>query len=257
MLISTRKAILALIRQKSATLCHRCPARLSPHRDPGRAREAGNGRKPPGFPMGAAGLMEMTGDMGDMTPHWLVYIGADDVNAATERLESLGGAVHRAPADIHGVGRFAVVADPHGAVFCLLTPVMPEGPRPEEPPMGAGGSFAWHELYAGNAEEALDFYGKLFGWTPDEVMDMGTMGSYRMYAHGGNQHGGMMTRMPDMPVPFWNAYIAVDALDAAAERLRAGGGQMVNGPMEVPGGGWALNAIDPQGAFFSLFSMVR
>ena len=38
------------------------------------------------------------------------------------------------------------------------------------------------------------------------------------------------------------------------EMVRLDGGKVVNGPMEVPGGDRVLNAIDPQGAAFSLHS---
>jgi predicted enzyme related to lactoylglutathione lyase len=41
-------------------------------------------------------------------------------------------------------------------------------------------------------------------------------------------------------------------VDAAVERIKANGGQVLNGPMEVPGGDRVLNAMDPQGAAFGL-----
>ena len=44
-----------------------------------------------------------------------------------------------------------------------------------------------------------------------------------------------------------------DAIHAlAAERVKASGGQVLNGPMEVPGGDLIINCLDPQGASFSL-----
>jgi predicted enzyme related to lactoylglutathione lyase len=53
-------------------------------------------------------------------PNWMGYIGVDDVDAYAARVKAAGGAVHRAPEDIPGVGRFAVVSDPHGAAFRLF-----------------------------------------------------------------------------------------------------------------------------------------
>ncbi len=61
-------------------------------------------------------------EMQDMPPHWLSYFAVDDVDAATERTRALGGAVHRPPWDIPGVGRIAVVSDPTGAAMGLITP---------------------------------------------------------------------------------------------------------------------------------------
>jgi len=36
------------------------------------------------------------------------------------------------------------------------------------------------------------------------------------------------------------------------ERAKAGGGEIINGPMQVPGGSWIVQAKDPQGAMFAL-----
>ena len=37
--------------------------------------------------------------------------------------------------------------------------------------------------------------------------------------------------------------------------MTAGGGTVLNGPMAVPGGGWIIQALDPQGAMFALVGM--
>ena len=52
----------------------------------------------------------------------------------------------------------------------------------------------------------------------------------------------------------WSIYFRVDDVDAGAERIKANGGQVINGPMDVPGGDRIVNAVDPQGAAFSLHS---
>jgi predicted enzyme related to lactoylglutathione lyase len=57
-----------------------------------------------------------------------------------------------------------------------------------------------------------------------------------------------------MPVSAWTFYFSVDSMKAAVKRVEAGGGKVVNGPMQVPGGGWIINGQDPQGAMFSLVS---
>jgi uncharacterized protein len=53
-------------------------------------------------------------------PHWLVYIGVDDVDATAARAKELGATVFQESTDIPEVGRFAVVQDPAGAVFGLF-----------------------------------------------------------------------------------------------------------------------------------------
>jgi hypothetical protein len=60
--------------------------------------------------------------------------------------------------------------------------------------------------------------------------------------------------MPDMSQPVWAHYVWVPAIGAATAAIEAHGGQVVNGPMEVPGPLWIVQGVDPQGAFFSLVS---
>jgi predicted enzyme related to lactoylglutathione lyase len=112
---------------------------------------------------------------------------------------------------------------------------------------------SWHELYTSDAEAALAFYTELFGWRRTESMDMGEMGKYHMFGRGFPM-GGMMKLMPQMEgvPPHWGFYFHVEDVHAGAERVKANGGKVLNGPMEVPGGDWIVNAMDPQGAGFSL-----
>jgi predicted enzyme related to lactoylglutathione lyase len=67
----------------------------------------------------------------------------------------------------------------------------------------------------------------------------------------------MMTKTAQTPQPFWLYYFNVGAIDAAAGRVKSAGGQIVNGPMEVPGGLWMVNGLDPQGAMFGLLAPKR
>jgi predicted enzyme related to lactoylglutathione lyase len=69
--------------------------------------------------------------------------------------------------------------------------------------------------------------------------------------------GGIFTKPPQTPAPFWLYYFNVDAIDAAAERVKAKGGRIVNGPMEVPNGQWIVQGLDPQDAMFALLAPKR
>jgi predicted enzyme related to lactoylglutathione lyase len=64
--------------------------------------------------------------------------------------------------------------------------------------------------------------------------------------------GGMMAKAPHIPVSCWNFYFCVDSIKETIQRVQSGGGKVLNGPVQVPGGGWIINAQDPQGAMFSL-----
>jgi predicted enzyme related to lactoylglutathione lyase len=207
---------------------------------------------------GVAGLMPLPEEVAQSggQPAWMGYILVDDVDQMAGRIQKEGGTLHKGPITVPEIIRFAVVSDPQGAVFLIAKPLIKEGPPP--PPMGTPGIIGWHELYAGEWQGAFAFYQKLFGWTKADALDMGPMATYQLVKSGGEMPLiGMMTKPPQVPRPFWGFYINVDGIDAAVSRINAGGGKVVNGPMEVPGGQWIVQAIDPQGAFFALVSLTR
>jgi hypothetical protein len=156
------------------------------------------------------------------------------------------------------VGKFAVVTDPQGAVFAAFQPG-------EAPAAGAWdpqpGDVSWHELVTSDWQAAFDFYHDLFGWEKTSAMDMGPAGTYQMYGEkaDGRPYGGMYNFMPEMPPmpPNWLPYIRVTDLDACVERVRKLGGQVLNGPMEVPGGDRIAQCMDPQGAAFALHEAAK
>ena len=205
-------------------------------------------------PVGGLMPVPETAQAAGMKPKWMGYVGVEDVDAKAEELISAGGAVHRGPEDISGVGRFAVVADPHGVGFYLFRG---NAEPPPEVPLGTRGTVGWNELHAGDGEQAFDFYSGLFGWTKDQAIPMGPMGTYQLFANGGPAIGGMMTKMPQQPAPSWLYYFNVDAIDAAVARATEAGGRVVHGPSEVPGGQWVVHCLDPQEAMFAMVAPGR
>jgi predicted enzyme related to lactoylglutathione lyase len=206
-----------------------------------------------------AGLMTMPAEMqaGGAPPGWVGVIGVSDTDAAAERIKAAGGSVHMGPDDIPNVGRFAFVADPGGTAFEVMTPIPPEEEMPPLERMTPG-NVGWHELYAPQGgQQALDFYVEQFGWSREGEMDMGPMGKYRFFGVGSGAVGATMNKPERMPVGAWQFYFVVDALDAAVERVRQAGGQVLMGPMEVPDGSWIIQGLDPQGAHFALVAAKR
>jgi uncharacterized protein len=200
--------------------------------------------------LGVGGLMTLPEDAKAMgaPPHWVGYIWVEDVDRKAVDVKEGGGAVYKAPGDIPGVGRFAVVADPQGATFALFKDNGQQ--RPET--RGLPGHGGWHELHAKNGASAFDFYAKLVGWTKSRAMDMGPMGVYQIFAENGADIGGMMTSPAAASMATWLFYFNVGSIEAAEGRVKAAGGQILNGPHEVPGGQWILQCRDPQGAMFAL-----
>ena len=52
----------------------------------------------------------------------------------------------------------------------------------------------------------------------------------------------------------WLYYVSVKDVNVTAEKVTELGGQVLNGPMEVPGGDLIAQCVDPQGALFALHS---
>ena len=204
------------------------------------------------------GIMPVPADAAAMgaKPAWMGYIGVNDVDEYAKKVKAAGGAIHREPTDIPGVGRFAVAADPHGAGFILFKGNLDAAPAPV--PFMEKGHIGWHELHAGNREEAFAFYSKLFGWQKDTAEDMGGGEAnggfvYQTFKTGGEMAtGGMMNKNSNMPIPNWVYYFSVGDIDAGAKRVRDNGGQVLMDVMQVPGGTWIAPCMDPQGAMFSL-----
>jgi predicted enzyme related to lactoylglutathione lyase len=204
-----------------------------------------------GTPFG--GVMRLPDEARQMgaPPHWLAYVDVADVAAALAQATSLGAKVYVPPTDIPGSGgRFAVLADPQGAVFGVVSSAQPMA-EPTEPPQVGGVS--WHELMTTDHEAAFTFYNALFGWEKGDGADMGPMGIYQMFGRRGHMLGGMFNRPPDVPAPpHWMLYFRVPEVNQAADRVRQLGGKILHGPAEVPGGDWIVQCTDPQGAAFAL-----
>lgn len=197
---------------------------------------------------GVTDLPEDARKMG-ATPRWLGYVGVDDVDAATDLVMRLGGVVHLPPTDIPETICFSVIADPQTAMLALFKRLGPGQEQPAAP--GTLGRVGWHELFAADRERAFAFYAELFGWQKADA-DVGALGTYQLFSAGGQTIGGMFTKPPTVPMPFWLYYFNVEDIDAAVKRVKAGGGQILEGPIEVLGDAWSARCTDPQGAMFAL-----
>ena len=205
----------------------------------------------------AGGAMQLTDEMKQhgARPTWLGYILVADVDASVAAIHQDGGQVHLPAFDIPGVGRVAMVTDPQGAPFYIMKPMPPEGD-----PNAKSDVFSpteaqrvrWNELSSTDQDAAIDFYKRHFGWTQEGAMPMGEMGDYRFIQANGANIGAIMRKPPQLPVSMWSYYIGVDDIDRASQAVTDGGGQILNGPHEIPGGEYSLNGMDPQGAAFGL-----
>lgn len=182
-------------------------------------------------------------------PCWMMYLGVDDVDACVGQITSSGGGVLLPAFDIPGVGRIAMVSDPQGAAFYVMRGASDATSTACDPERAGHG--AWHELHAIDGAQAAAFYTATFAWDKSRGVDMGPMGLYQLFSVDGRDLGGFMTDAA-FPRPAWLVYFRVDGIERATARILRAGGQVMHGPMEVPGGGWIVNGVDPEGAMFAL-----
>jgi predicted enzyme related to lactoylglutathione lyase len=197
------------------------------------------------------GVMKLPDEAAKMgaPPNWMGNVQVDNVDATAALTKKLGGKVYKEPSDIPTVGRFAVIADPQGAAIAIFKPnaVMTLHDSSKE------GEFCWNELMTSDTAAAFKFYSEIFGWKILQEMEMGPIGTYRVFGVGELQLGGMMTTPKGAPMPpMWIYYTETSNLDAAIGRATKKGAKVMNGPMDVPGGGRIAQLTDPQGAAFAL-----
>jgi predicted enzyme related to lactoylglutathione lyase len=196
-----------------------------------------------------AGVMHIPEGM-NFPPHWEMYIGVPRLEDAVATIERLGGSSLSHVIEVPTVGRLRTMKDPQGAIFAIHEPLSPPSQPESEPEVG---DIGWRELYAIDPTAAMKFYTELFGWKQIDAVDIGPLGTYYTFGRA-FEIGGMMARPPEMTQgpPHWGLYFRVPDIHAGAERVKANGGQVLHGPVEVPGGDWIVQGVDPQGAAFSL-----
>jgi uncharacterized protein len=196
---------------------------------------------------GLLNLTEQASQIG-VRPHWIGYVSVDDVDVAAKRFKQLGGTVHVPPTDVPDVSRYSVVADSQTAILVLVKWQDPG--HQQFAAIDKPGRVGWHELLAADREKALVFYRDVFGWRKAEA-HAGPKGTYQLFSAGGQTIGGVFNKPSAAPSAFWLYYFNVSDVDAAAQRVRSVGGQVLEGPTDIPNGRVA-RCTDPQGAVFAL-----
>lgn len=179
-------------------------------------------------------------------PHWLPYIGTGDIEKTVKQAQEKGGSVVKSIDSLSSGSRYAVLTDPSGAIFGVYESAEDYGTI--TPPQD--GEHSWHELMTGDYRAAFDFYSSLFGWQKMDEHDMGEHGTYIIWGLDGRRMGGMFKSTQGAPNG-WLGYVHVKDVHQTARKVKSAGGQVVNGPMEVPGGDWVVQVVDPQGAMFA------
>ena len=178
-------------------------------------------------------------------PAWLSFFSTQDVDAAAKLAAGEGARVLAAPRDIPGIGREAVLADPQGAVFGVMTSSSGDPADALKP----DGVWIWRSLMTTDPTKDATFYGGLFGFT-----------SYTFPAPAGQQHlllqsenyarASVNTPPANVPGlhPHWLNYVRVDSAAQIVARATQLGGRVLVPPHPDRHGGMVAVVADPQGA---------
>ncbi len=184
-------------------------------------------------------------------PVWSSYVNVESADDAAAAVTANGGQVFVPPMDVMTAGRMGVFADPIGAAFGVWQPGEHKGAELVNEP----GTFSWSELVTTDISASKAFYGAVFGWGADTHGE--GPGAYTEWQVNGRSIGGMMEKPPEMPAgvpPHWAVYFNVADTDAAVAHVTELGGAVINPPMDIEPGRFAVVA-DPTGAVFNVIAI--
>jgi predicted enzyme related to lactoylglutathione lyase len=194
------------------------------------------------------------GSGGPETPvAWNTHVSVGSADETARLAVDSGGGVLVPPVDAPPAGRFAVLADPAGATFCIWQPEARQGAQV----INEAGAWAMSMLSTPDPERASAFYGAVFGWQMEPFQMGVTLCRATGYVGG----------EPLQPVPRdvvaalapagsdagsrWGVDFWVADVDGTAARAADTGGKVIAGPEDTPGFRRAV-LCDPSGAAFSV-----
>jgi uncharacterized protein len=191
---------------------------------------------------------------------WATHISVADIDATLDLVKENGGALISEPMDVMGMLKFAIVSDPGGAVFGVTQP----GTFVGAARVNDAGSICWNELNTRDLEGAKSFYGAVFGWQANEMKmerpagEAGPEVYVEFKRADGHSVAGMMDitgMLPDQVPAHWLTYFGVEDTDAAVEKVKAAGGAVNFGPVDIPAGRFAVVADPVGGASFAVIKL--
>jgi len=188
-------------------------------------------------------------------PAWVTYFHVPDTDTSLAAAKAAGATCMMEAMDMPGVGRLAMLTDPQGAFFYLMTLEGYEGQDMSDSGVFAPdkhGQCAWNELNTSNAAQQEAFYTSLLGWQQAGEMPMPGEYTYKLYNLGDTPVGAIGSMKPEGMPNAWLPYFRVSDIHAAKAAVAQHDGQIMMGPHEVPGDDMIIVAFDPQGAAVGL-----
>jgi predicted enzyme related to lactoylglutathione lyase len=207
---------------------------------------------------------------GSSSAQWNTYIWIDSADETARRVEQAHGRVLAGPFDVQGAGRMAECEDPSGAAFRIWQAREHRGAQL----VNAPGSWNWSNLDTPKTDDAMRFYGAVFGWEFSQLdfgagaswmvrmpgyadfLEVGDPGIRARHAAAGAPPGftdaiGWFQPTPSDARAHWSVTLSVDDADSVAARSVELGGTVVSGPVDLPYSR-VVQIVDPAGAAVTL-----
>ena len=201
--------------------------------------------------VGVGGVVPLKDPKG-IPSHWVGYVTVQDLDAAVIKIPELGGGLIVGPTEIPEVGRFAIAADPDGALFAPFTSANSAIVENDRPPLGA---HCWSELMTPDPVASVKFYEELVGW--NHIVKDTSIGKYTVVRRGDKDTAGMIQLPPEANyLPQWIHYIHVSDVDDSSRKVLELGGKLSIPPTDLAQLGRFSVVTDPYGATFALFTPI-
>ena len=187
-------------------------------------------------------------DADENVSQWVTILSTDDVDAAVARAETAGAEVTTPPTQLASRGRLAVLRDPEGALFALLT-AKGGDPAPAEPVLDG---FLWSEVWTSDVGTTTQFYEDVLGVSRDAREIPGMDDSYMLLMGGGEPRAGVLDNPFENERPVWVNYLRVADPAAVTARVEALGGRIIIDAQPRDIGGKVAFIAGPSGAGIAL-----
>jgi len=178
---------------------------------------------------------------------WLSYMSVEDVDRALMVANKNNGTIYMQPKDLPNRGRIAIVKDPEGALFAIVT--TSDGDPPDQDLIQ--NHWMGSELWSTNPDVALTFYHLMVGYE-QRLVDVGAGPKYRFLLKNGQTRGAIVKIPWDDVKPNWLPYIAVEDVMAIVAKAEELGGKVLVEPDKAIREGRVAIIADPSGAVFAV-----
>ncbi|MDJ0940159.1 MAG: VOC family protein [Woeseiaceae bacterium] len=179
---------------------------------------------------------------------WITMISTSNVDAAVERARSRGAEIVTEPVELASRGRLAVLRDPDGALFALIT-ARGGDPAAREPVIDG---FLWNELWTDDVDAASAFYVDVAGLTRDDREIPGAGRDFRLLANANGPQSGIVANPFEGEKPVWINYLRVADPAAITARVESLGGRVIVDAQPRDIGGFVALVAGPSGAGIAL-----